>query len=815
MILSKHTTSKVVLLFAIFHFLFSIQAVAQVPAGIDPNNLSSVKVDELSNDQINAIFKMGQGSGITINQAEQIAKSRGLPDSEIKKLLDRLSTNNQLVNTNNSKISPTDSINLLNLKAISTEYDALNTNTNTNIKSDIYGRDLFRNGNIKVFDKSIDAKPSSGYVIGVGDEFGISVYGYSYYNEVLKVDSRGAITPAQMGPIFVKGMTFEKAKILIKGKMNQYFDLKNNTIDITLAYSRSITVNIVGEVVNPGSYKFPALNTAFNALILAGGPNDIGTLRNIQIRRDGKTVKYLDIYQFLNNPNSNIDYYLQDNDYIVVGPAKKIVTILGEVNKPGTFELLEKEKSQELLQYAAGYKSSAYTSKIKIKRNLAKEIIYIDVNIDSLIKLKKDIDLVAGDTILVSPNVSDVINKVIVLGSVNFPGDYSFKKGEKISDLLNKAGGVKFDANLQTAFLIRKGDDLNKQYFHINLNEVLSNINSQQNLELKTMDLLNIYSKKDFITPLNVEVFGEVKSPGKLDCISGVTLFDVIVNSGGFNIEAENLRIEISRLNYFQENYVDGQDVRVIVESIQLSSNNIFDCAEAKNIKIYPFDQIFVRTVPNFMVQENITLKGEVKYPGIYSLKSKNEKVADVIKRAGGLSKFAYPEAATFYRETLLGNYIVFDLENALKHTSSKYNYTLKNGDVINIPTVNDFVSIQGSSIEYLDVVRRSQVNAPYVNNKRAKYYINKFGNGFTKDSWKKKTYVIQPNAKVNHTTNFVLFKVYPKVTKGSTIYVINKPIKENKRNKNKQEFDLNKFIENTMVKFTGIITLYFLFQKI
>jgi polysaccharide export outer membrane protein len=814
MIFSIPNSKRIVLVFSIFHFLFSIQAIAQIPAGIDPNNLSTVKVDELSDDQINAIFKMGQGTGMTITQAEQIAIKRGLPEIEVKKLIARLSNSNP-IDSKNSKLALADSINLLNLKAITNSYETTENIIPQEVKDQLYGRNIFRDGNIKVFDKSIDAKAPGSYIIGVGDEFGISVYGFSYYNEILKVDNRGAITPSQMGPIFVKGLSFDRAKALIKAKMNQYFDLKNNTLDITLAYSRSITVNIVGEVIKPGSYKLPALNTAFNALILAGGPSDIGTLREIQIRRDGKTIKTLDVYQFLNNPKSNMDFYLQDNDYIVVGATKKVVTILGEVQKPGSFELIEKEKIADLIQYAAGFKPSAYKSRIKVKRNLPKEIVYLEVNMDSLIKFKKEFDLFSGDTLLVSPSVNDVFNKVMIKGEVNFPGNYSFKKGDRISDLLNNAGGVKLDANLQVAFLVRKGDDSNKQYLHVNLEEILKDKSSTENIEMKKMDLLTVYSKKGFITKMNIEVFGEVVNAGKLDYLSGVTLFDAIVNSGGFKIEAENLRIEISRLNYFQDNYVDGQDVRVIVESIQLSSTNIFECLEAKNIKLSPYDQIFVRTVPNFMLQEDITLNGEVKYPGVYSLKSKNERVADVIKRAGGLTNFAYPEAATFYRANILGNYIVLDLESALKNKTSKYNYTLKNGDIISIPTVNDFVSIQGSSVEYLDVVGKAQINSPYVNNRRAKFYINKFGNGFTKDSWRKKTYVIQPNAKVNHTTNFLIFNIYPKVTKGSTIYVVNKPVKERKRNKNREEFNVNKFIENTMVKFTGIITLYLIFQKI
>jgi hypothetical protein len=230
---------------------------------------------------------------------------------------------------------------------------------------------------------------------------------------------------------------------------------------------------------------------------------------------------------------------------------------------------------------------------------------------------------------------------------------------------------------------------------------------------------------------------------------------------------------------------------------------------------LQPFDQIFVRAVPNFEAQQNITLRGEVKYPGVYSLLNKDERIDDVIKRAGGLTKFAFPESATLYRPSLAGGYIVLNMKNAMKSHSNKYNYALREGDVLSIPTVSDFVSIKGSSLEYLSIVNREQVNAPFVQNRRAKYYINEFGNGFTKDSWRKKTYVIQPNAKVNRTRDFLVFKIYPKVTKGSTIYVVEKIKKDKELKKEREPFNWNKFVENTTLKITGIATFFVLLNQI
>lgn len=818
---------KQILRFSIFYFLFSLTIIsaisAQVPSGIDPNNLSNVRIDELSDEQIMAILKQGEGAGVTIDQAEIFARKRGLPASEAAKFKDRvakLQAQGRGATGNDGQTNPETEI----AKKVEEEADKANATTGkivdaggnaSGTKSTIYGQEYFRNGDIKIFDKSTDAKAPSNYIIGIGDELGISVFGFSYYNEVLKVDSRGAINPQQMGPVFVKGLSFEKAKALIRSKMSQYFDLSNNRLEITLAYSRSITVNIVGEVVKPGSYKIPALNTAFNALILAGGPNDIGTLRNIQIRRDGKVIRTLDVYEFLNNPNSKQDFYLEDNDYIIIPTINRLVRLSGEVNRATQFEIKSDEGLLDVIKYAGGLKEGAYKEKIQIVRRSNLESKIIELNLDSLMKIKKDFDLQNGDLITIKSTINEILNKVSIKGAVNFAGDFSLGKSERVYDLIMKSGGLKQDANLDNAYLVRTKQDQTKEYFRINLREVLANKNSEQNLILQTLDVMTVYSNKDYVEPLGIQVLGSVRKEGSYDYVNGMTLGDALQNAGGLKLEAENLRIEISRLSYFSPNYNDGQEVRVIIESIKLSSNNSFLNDEDAQIKLQPFDQIFVRRVPNFEVQQNITIRGEVKYPGVYTLMSKDEKIDDVIKRAGGINRFAFAEGATLFRPSLPGGFIVLKLNDVLKNEKSKYNFNLREGDVLTIPTITDFVGIRGSSIEYLSVLDKDQVNAPYVSGRRAKYYINEFGNGFTKESWRKKTYVIQPNSKINRTKNYILFKLYPKVTKGSTIYVVNKVKKEKEIKKEAEPFNWNKFIENTTVKLTGIATLFILLRQL
>lgn len=798
-------------------------ATAQTVSGIDPTNLSNTKIDDLTDQQFLEFVKLGQDKSLSITQIQDLAAKRGLPKSEIDKLVVRYNSTVQIKNSSTQTgIGVDGSI----LDASKNGEGALlqdknktddNTSVTTNIllPIKIYGQEYFRNGNIKVFDKATDVKAGDNYIIGIGDEIGISVFGYSYFNEVLKVDSKGAINLTQIGPIYLKGVTYEKAKSIIKSKIAQYFDLSNNKLDITIAYSRVITVNIVGEVIKPGSYRLPAANTAFNALILAGGPSDIGTLRNIQVRRNGKTIKTLDIYAFLTNPNSKQEFYLEDNDYIVVEPSKKIISLKGEFKRQGKYELLPNENLNAVIKYAGELSPFAYKEKIQILRSTSTQIKIIDLNLDSLQKLNKDFILFSGDEIKTRGVIPEISNKVAVSGAINFPGDYNYVKGDRVLDLINKAGGLRPEGNINYAYVVRTNQDKSTVYFQLNLKEILANTNSDQNIELRSLDSLTIYSNNMYTQNFTIDVFGEVKNPSKYNFVPGMKLADALQNAGGLTIKAENLRIEISRLSYFSPNYVDGSNVRVLIQTIQLANNYTILTDEQAKIELQPFDQIFIRMVPEFSFQRNVVINGEVKYPGSYALTSKNEKISNLIKRSGGLTAYSFEEGATFYRPSLPGGFIVFKLSDVLKHPNSKYNFSLRDGDVINIPQTLDFISIRGTSLEIMALSQRQQINAPYVAGRRAKYYIKTFGNGFSKNSWRRKTYVVQPNEKINRTRNLIVFKIYPKVTKGSTIHVVDKPAKKEKLTKKGEEFNWNKFIENTMVKMTGVITLYILFKQL
>ena len=802
-------------------FLAMQNGYAQVPAGMDPNNLGTVKVDEMTDAQILDILKQGQAAGLSVEQSAQMAIKKGLNPNELDKFNARVAKLQKATPATAATDNAQDNIIQANEvkgnKEIVLTGKALNEIKTADAlpAAVVYGQSYFREGDIKIFNRSTDAKAPSNYIIGIGDEFGISVFGYSYYNEVLKVDARGAINPNNMGPIFIKGLAFDKAKSLIRSKMGQYFDLSNNKVEIALVYARNITVNIVGEVLKPGSYNFPAINSAFNALILAGGPSNIGTLRNIQIKRNGKLLKSLDVYAFLNDANAGQDFFLEENDYIIVGSSQKIVQLSGAVKRNASFELLPNENLADVINYAGGFTANAYANALQVRRIENKEIKLIDVNFDSLQKINKDFTLKNGDEILVRSSVNEVLNKVAIQGAINFPGEYHFNKASTVQSLINIAGGLKNTSQSDWAYVIRTQADLSKAFIKVNLKEALAG-NAIANMPLQPLDELVIYNKIDYLDNTNIEVFGAVRKAGAQAYTKGITLGDAIKNAGGLTLSASNSRIELSRLSYFSPNYKMGEEIKVLVDTIRFDTKENYLTEANAKINLQPFDQIFIRNIPEFTNFGIIEITGEVLYPGKYPLLNKDEKIANVVKRAGGITHYAFPEAATFYRPSLPGNYIVIKLQKAIKFSWNRNNYLLKDGDSLHIPTAPDLVSIKGNALNYTEIKEVAQVNAPYLAGRRAGYYIRNYGSGFSDNAWRRKTYVIQPNAKINRTQRILFYPIYPRISKGSVIYVVAKPPKVKADKKKAEEpFNANKFFESLTTKIVSIATIYILIKQL
>jgi protein involved in polysaccharide export with SLBB domain len=625
-----------------------------------------------------------------------------------------------------------------------------------------------------------------------------------------------------LGSIYVKGIAFDKAKTLIRTALSNNFNMGANQLEISLAYSRSITVNIVGEVFKPGSFKIPALNTAFNALIAAGGPTDIGTLRNVQLRRNGKVIKTFDVYAYLQNPGSEDDFFLQDNDYLVVGTIGKLVSIAGAVKRPMTYELLPTEQLSHLFKYAGGFQPNALAANTQVQRYIDKNQRLLPVNWDSLSKLNADFNLKAGDAVVVGVVNEDLENQVEIKGPVYFPGVFPLVSGERVLDLIQKAGGLKEQAMLKRAYLVRTEKDETRRYIPLEVSALVNSVDNVNNIVLRKNDVLLLYTEAEFLDTFTVNVNGEVKKPLTLAYKEGLTLGDVLVLAGGIKISAELTKIEIARSNIFTPNYKPGEPYQTSMLELTIPKD-ITENQEVLKTALLPFDIVSVRRIPNFELQKVIELRGEFKYPGTYVIQDKGFTVYDAVQLAGGLTAYAFPEGAQFDRPNLPGGFLVFDMKKAMNRRGSMYNYTLKEGDIISVPKVIDYISIYGTGIQYIENLLNldsttdyAVMNSPFVSGKRAGYYIRTFGNGYTADAWRSKTYVVEANGRVRRTINYYLFRVSPKVKKGSTVHVISKEKKAKTSTKdklNKIPTDWNKIIQDITVKLTGLATLWALIK--
>ena len=786
--------------------------------------------------------------------SEQVLKQMGFDKNEIKEAMDFKYSRGKYKKNN---ISNKDTISNLSKFSLYFE-DTLAIDSVIYPKAKIFGQDIFRNNKLNFYQKALDAKAPENYKLGPGDEISISIWGFNEFSETLEVDARGYISPSSYGRIYVKGLTFKNMRSLLKNKFSTFFDMQNSEIDVSLSYSKVITVNIVGEVYNPGSYVIPSINTAFNALISSNGPTQIGTVRNIYIKRNGKTVDSLDVYKFLFDPEKSHDIYLQDGDYLFVPPAKNLIEISGAVNRPYTYEAKDNESVNDMVRYAGGFSAKAYRDIITLKR-----LDYNDTRVFDVHSNDFDSESVYNGDELIVNHISNKLSNVITInGNIGVAGEYEYKNGEKLLELLNRAKCISQKTFLEKVYIIRLNSDRTKSHIAINLESILEDETHSDNILMQEYDIVNVMSIDDFDDNYNISVEGAVRNPGDFNFGDGMSLQSALFLAGGLTQQAEGSRVEISRIMEYDINSNKLKPRRAIVKNVKVG-NDLLLSQEAENFELQPYDQIFVRSNPDFEPVINVQILGEVKYPGTYSKLRKNEKISSLIKRSGGLTSYAYldgvkmyrkfevstvndeeikdmnisdelkktilndPEAASIYTEELESyndeifnsepksskqinlDMVYLDLEKALKSNQSKHNLVLNEGDSIIIPKTMDVVHITGELMN----LQGNSISAPYFSSKRANYYVKNFAGGFSKLNDRSNTVVVYPNGIAKKSKNFLFFKLSPKVTKGSTIRVSSK-IKKGKR-KNKGKIDWNQQIENAMLKLSAVLTLWVLVDRV
>ncbi len=779
--------------------------------------------------------------------SEQVLKQMGLSEEEIAAAMEY--KNSEVIFSKEFQDTVVDNSALT--KFYQTFGDTLVSDTTTYPTARIYGQDIFRNNKLSFYQKALDAKAPENYKVGTGDEISISVWGYSEFSETLLVDDRGYINPSSYGRIYVKGLAFAKMRSLLKSRFSSFLDMQNSEIDVTLAYSRVITVNIVGEVYHPGSYSIPAINTAFNALIAAKGPNQLGSVRNIYLKRDGKTVDSLDVYQFLFNPKRSQDIYMQDGDYLFVPPAKHIVEVSGAVNRPYTYEAKSAESVAEIIKYAGGFTTNAFTDVVTLKR-----VEYNSIKVNDVYKdHTNSIAVQNGDEIVVNKISNKLSNVVSVKGSIGVEGDYEFIQGEKLLTLLKRAKCIDEKTFLHKVYVIRLNEDRTKTHIAVNLGAIIDDEKHPDNILIQEYDIVRVLAIDDFDDEFFVSVFGSVRASGEFEFGVGMTLQDVLLQAGGLTQQAEGSKIEVSRIMDYDISSNKLEPRRAVIKNIKIGSDLILS-SEAQEFLLQPFDQVFVRENPDYEEPINIVLSGEVRYPGTYSLLSKDEKIASVIRRAGGLTNYAYMDGVKMFRkfqvekiddnelnipdilldsilinaelsniynkellnreqlkakdfsyDSLMYDVVYFDMKKAMSKRKSKHNLVLLEGDSIIIPRVLDVVQVTGD----LHNIDGSSISAPFFG-KRANYYVRNFAGGYSKDNKKSSTVVVHANGVTKKALNLGLFSITPKVKPGSTIKVISEH--QIKRRK-KEDIDYNKHIESVITKITAIMSLWLLIDRV
>lgn len=684
---------------------------------------------------------------------------------------------------------------------LQSKLDNINAESTKGLK--VWGYDFFNSELLETFIKSSDIKAADSYIINTDDEITLAVWGYADYNGTFRVSKEGYIQIPEFGRVYVKGLTFGATKELIAKRLASFINPQNTKYEITLNFSRNIVINILGEVTAPGTYMIPAINSVFNALNAASGPSPLGTVRNIEVRRDGRVVKTLDVYQFLLDPDPKNNFYLQENDIIYVPIQGKAVEITGAVRRSFKFEMKDNEGMVELLKYAGGLKADAYTKLIKIERIINQKIEILNVSLDDILNGTNKFDLKDGDKIYIPAITVDSEEAVEITGNVLLPSKYQFKEGYRVADLIKISGGLLPNTYMERAYLRRRLDDGTYVLNTISLKNIFMSEEASDNVLLQKLDKLEIFSREAFMEKFTVSITGSVRKPIKIDYSDGLTLNDLIFYAGGLKREAANNLIEISRVINIIKDIDKYEPQRVVVRKIEIGPNLELDDA-SKGFLLSPMDQVFVRRSENFEEIKNVAIQGEVKFPGTYPVLAKDEKVLDLINRAGGLTPYAHVHSARLFRKDSVNAIEVLDLKAAFSDSNSYANYALVDGDIIEIPTMNPMVSVKGA-IRYPGSDSLRYISAKYVPGKRAKYYINKVGGGFAPRARKKLTAVLHPNGDIDRTKSILGIKRYGQVREGSQVMTYYKPPKPETVPVPKQPLNWNLILPSIIISLASV----------
>lgn len=790
--------------FLIFLFvaMFCFGAINHVSAQINVQNLSSVNIDDVPDQQIVQLLQQAQNSGLSDAELIRQAQSRGMSSAQVQKLQTRIQDIRSKASGKKMQADTTEDADgrIITGRKLNYKPDSLDTTSFNkrdmfeNLRPKIFGADLFKNKNSS-FEPNLKLATPVNYIIGPDDELNINVYGNSSVNWKLEVSPEGNITIPNVGVINVGGKTIEQATSQIKNRLSgsNYAIGRGTNVQITLGNIRSIKVIIVGQVQKPGTYTLPSLATVFNALYMSGGPTDNGSLRQIEVIRNNRIIRHLDVYDFIVKGSQKDNISLQDQDIVRVPTYRTRVQLVGQIKIPALFEVLPGETLDNILNYAGGFTDSAYTARIKVSQisdQQRKITDVVEADYKNYIPLR-------GDKYIIESIINRFENRVVIKGAIFKPGDYELQNGLTLNQLIANAAGLKEDAFMERGTITRLKSDNSTEIIGFNVRDI---INKTLNIPLQREDIVTISSIFDLRDKYQITINGSVRKPGKFAFSENMKVEDLIFKAGGFAEGASTKRIEVARrISDADPNSKNSS----VAQVFSVNVDGQLKPSEA-NFVLQPFDIVSVYTLPGFEKQKTVKVEGEVMYPGSYTIKTKNEKISDLVARAGGLTASADPEGGSLKRENIaiLGidkrkadtlaiaresidrmsrlkrtykdstksedtvmrnNFVGIDLPRILKSPGSKEDLLLEDGDILRIPKQQQIVRVNGQVLYPSAVV--------YDKSKSFNDFVSNAG-GYGPDALRRGAYVVYPNGTVKGTRKFLFFNNHPSVKPGSEIFV-------------------------------------------
>ncbi|WP_268033322.1 SLBB domain-containing protein [Algoriphagus sp. PAP.12] len=797
-------------------------------------DISTIKVDELSDEQVEELLSRASEAGLSTEEFLQMAQLRGMPSSEVAKLRNRIESLDPSGAVNRStNASKRDSRQQVDINNITQGiYNPQTELVDLDQSNQIFGSSLFYQNNRRLsFEPSLNQATPKSYVLGPGDVVYVDIYGQSeqYYEATVNPD--GFVLLDNIGPISVSGKTIEEATGIIKNRVSRFYTGLNganpNTfLQVTLGNVRTIKVHILGEVRLPGTFTLSAFSTVFNALYAAGGPNENGTMREIKVVRNNKPLASVDVYDLLINGTANLDIQLQDQDVILVTPFISRVQIKGEVKRPMKYEVKEGDTFKDLAEYAGGFTDLAFKDRVAISRITDNQRSVSDVyqNQFGMFILK------GGDEITVGKILDRYSNRVQIKGAVYREGTFALEDDLTLKKLIQNADGLRGDAYTDQASILRTKKDLSTEMIEVDLKAVLDG--NAPDISLQREDVVRISSIYDIRNEQYVQILGEVKKPGVYPFSESMTVEELVISAGGFQESANPNDIEIARR-------LEDTDLGTLSDIIPVQVNpNLSYRSDSKTL--LPYDQVIVRKKASFTMQKLVAVEGQVNSPGMFAIQSSDERISDLINRAGGINQFAYAKGATLIRRTEffnteseeirrqrnlealrlrlmedpnnseaqeeliqrlftnlpkaenpVDNQLALTKKESLDQIASEtpgFAVKIKDTEAVAIDleailknpgSENDLLLVEGDILsvpKLLQTVRmRGDVVYPttmrHESGRSLKHYINGAG-GFERRANRKQTYVVYANGAVKRTKGFLGIRNYPPVEPGAEVIV-------------------------------------------